>query len=311
MSHIFISYSRQNKDCAYKIQYQLEAQGYTVWIDKDSIPGGEQWGLEIQKGVQNAHAALILWSKEAAESEYVAKEITYALNKRTTDDILVIPVLLNAFDHAPLRDNLKGLNAIPMQSCNRQQIQHLIQHLHALPKRQVHTLDHVQTFGDIGTTIAGSDWVSVPLIESVHTQAHLIADPHLTKQDVLAQTQPTVQLCLEFRGQPTDYQFIEGVADHVADEEAIFCAIRITPNPINNLYTLDNHSPGQWLDAVNTAYAAVNDTFGRGKATVQVFSLAPAVLTMALGTKFYEYWRLQLYNFIKPGYVCVLDTDNL
>jgi hypothetical protein len=40
--HIFISYSKKDRDFAWKLAEDLEKRGFKIWIDR-AISGGEEW----------------------------------------------------------------------------------------------------------------------------------------------------------------------------------------------------------------------------------------------------------------------------
>ena len=60
MSHIFISYSRNDIDFAGQIVQTLAENNLDTWIDWKSIPKGEDWEQEIYRGIEEADAFLFL-----------------------------------------------------------------------------------------------------------------------------------------------------------------------------------------------------------------------------------------------------------
>ena len=58
MSHIFISYSRQDLARSQKIVTALAKNDLDIWVDWNSIPKGEDWLLEIYRGIEEADAFL-------------------------------------------------------------------------------------------------------------------------------------------------------------------------------------------------------------------------------------------------------------
>ena len=77
MSHIFISYSKKNKDYARKLADHLIASGFDVWID-DRIDYGSEWEEAIQKAIEACAAFLIIMTPEARESKWVKRECQFA-----------------------------------------------------------------------------------------------------------------------------------------------------------------------------------------------------------------------------------------
>ena len=79
MSHIFISYSRNDIAFAQRIVDALVGYGLDTWIDWKSIPGGEKWEQEIYRGIEEADAFLFLISPDSLNSEMCNKEIAHAI----------------------------------------------------------------------------------------------------------------------------------------------------------------------------------------------------------------------------------------
>jgi hypothetical protein len=49
MSHIFISYSKQNIAFARRLRHLLEAEGFAVWMDETRLVPSERWWPTIEK----------------------------------------------------------------------------------------------------------------------------------------------------------------------------------------------------------------------------------------------------------------------
>lgn len=80
--YIFISHSSQDKDSTQFMAAQLREAGYNVWVDVDSIPDGSTWPREIEKGVRNCGAMVVILSKLARDSEWVERETLLAMDLR-------------------------------------------------------------------------------------------------------------------------------------------------------------------------------------------------------------------------------------
>jgi serine/threonine protein kinase len=87
--HLFISYSRRDKDYAKQLTDHLIESGFTVWIDSQ-IEYGDTWFNEIEEAIESCAAFLLLMTPEASKSEWVQKEILLA--KR--DKKPIFPLLL-------------------------------------------------------------------------------------------------------------------------------------------------------------------------------------------------------------------------
>ncbi len=73
MSHIFISYARETEAQAQQVVEALRALGHEVWRD-DEIPAHQSFGKVLEERLSTAKVVLVLWSAEAAESDYVRSE---------------------------------------------------------------------------------------------------------------------------------------------------------------------------------------------------------------------------------------------
>jgi hypothetical protein len=74
MIDAFISHSSANRTTAVLIEKALEADGLSVWLDDSEIRLGVLLGEELQSSIRGARVLVLLWSKAAAESRWVATE---------------------------------------------------------------------------------------------------------------------------------------------------------------------------------------------------------------------------------------------
>jgi adenylate cyclase len=73
MSDIFISYARPNEPQARLAGEALRALGYGVWRD-DELPAHRAYSDVIEERIKAAKAVLVLWSADAARSQWVRAE---------------------------------------------------------------------------------------------------------------------------------------------------------------------------------------------------------------------------------------------
>ena len=76
MSDIFICYSRQDLNTANKLIKLLEAEGWTVFIDRKTHVG-RRWNHEIEKELHACKAVVVLWSSSSRDSDYVLEEANH------------------------------------------------------------------------------------------------------------------------------------------------------------------------------------------------------------------------------------------
>lgn len=79
MSHVFISYSRQDKEFVERLVKDLSDNRITYWFDQEGIrPGNPDWDDELHKAVRNCHTLLWLVSSASSASKYVKHELELA-----------------------------------------------------------------------------------------------------------------------------------------------------------------------------------------------------------------------------------------
>ena len=70
MVDVFISYSRSDLAAVTRLAEAVEAAGYDVWWDAD-LPPHLSYGDVITAKIGMAKAAIVVWSKDSAASEWV------------------------------------------------------------------------------------------------------------------------------------------------------------------------------------------------------------------------------------------------
>lgn len=80
MATIFISYAHTDTQFAERLTHNLKRRGHSVWIDRSSIRGGNDWIKAIEEGIISAELFLVCCSEAAVNSEWVGKEIDLALS---------------------------------------------------------------------------------------------------------------------------------------------------------------------------------------------------------------------------------------
>jgi hypothetical protein len=78
MSHVFISYSKQNVDFARYLRALLEGEGCAVWMDEVRLQPSARWWKAIEENIHTCAAFVVVMSPEAAESDWVEREILLA-----------------------------------------------------------------------------------------------------------------------------------------------------------------------------------------------------------------------------------------
>lgn len=326
---IFISYSRKNSACAEKIVRQLEAQGYDVWFDQHSIPGGEAWLKFIRDGVRASGVTLLLWSQPASESDYVKKEYELALAQEIPTGMKIIQLML---DDTELSADLRQYQALTLKHCSNPEINDLLKELQqhqSLTRRQSEDIQPNRALQDYENArhISGAPLAIVPFMRSAHSEAFIVGEQSLSLADIRQQPAPVIQLILQFLGNQDD-KMITQVYHTVQTWQEIdnpqlpptpFFALYVTGKPQSGKFMLNNERPGEWLDAINTIYEAPNTLVGRGGALLQVFTAMPAAMAFVAGRPFCKYWHYQVFNYLREEqrrhpqqyYQSVMDSRDL
>ena len=107
MSDIFISYARPDEDAAKRVGGALRGDGYRVWWD-DDLPAHRAYADVIEERLKSAQAVVVLWSAEAAKSQWVRAEADAARSTGTlvqaTLDGTIPPLPFNQIQCADLKD---------------------------------------------------------------------------------------------------------------------------------------------------------------------------------------------------------------
>src|ERR1041384_1132257 len=81
MSDVFISHSHQDKIIARRIARRLSAYGIDAWLDERELRIGAVLTPVLQQHIQDAKLVLVVASDAAARSDWVTKEIGFALSQ--------------------------------------------------------------------------------------------------------------------------------------------------------------------------------------------------------------------------------------
>jgi hypothetical protein len=108
MSHVFISYAREDAELVGRLHAALTARDRETWIDSKSIRPSEEWWARIRGGIEAAHAMVFVISPDSVDSRVCRDEFSHA----TTHNKRLIPVVARDVDVDAVPDPLRQLNWI-------------------------------------------------------------------------------------------------------------------------------------------------------------------------------------------------------
>ena len=77
MAQVFVSYARTDEERADSITEMVREAGYTAWRD-DELPAHRPYSDVIEERLNTASAVVVLWSTDAAKSQWVKAEAEFA-----------------------------------------------------------------------------------------------------------------------------------------------------------------------------------------------------------------------------------------
>lgn len=110
---VFLSYSSDDSVFAELVKMKLNAAKVEVWLDQDKLDAGEEWRNEIDLGINDAKAFVLILTPKSCKSEYVTYEWAYALGRKKN----IIPLMykkskihprLSGMQYLDFTDNGKG-----------------------------------------------------------------------------------------------------------------------------------------------------------------------------------------------------------
>lgn len=109
MANVFISYSSKSKVIAEVFErfFRDECHFY-VWVDYDSIKGGDAWEQQIYDGLSRCDTLIVLVDEYSVSSEWVKKEI-YLARQRGME---IFPALVASLENVPIALETLGIGDI-------------------------------------------------------------------------------------------------------------------------------------------------------------------------------------------------------
>jgi len=99
---IFISHAHDDADFAELLKLRLEKHNINSWLDVERLKIGQDWREEIDLGIEEATAVIVIMSPDARKSEYVTYEWAFAWGR----GVEIFPIMLK---QTPLHPRLESL----------------------------------------------------------------------------------------------------------------------------------------------------------------------------------------------------------
>lgn len=110
-NEIFLSHSSENGDVASSISETIRNHGVPVWFSPTNVLPSQHWHDEIGKALKRCDWFMILLSNASVGSEWVQRELLYALTHNQYYDS-IMPVLIEECDYEELSWTLGGFQII-------------------------------------------------------------------------------------------------------------------------------------------------------------------------------------------------------
>ena len=122
---VFLSHSSQDREITERIAVTLRNHGIPVWYSATNIRGSQQWQDEIGKALRRCDFFIVLLSHQSIASEWVKRELAYALNHgQYTENIL--PVLLENCDFEYLSWTLGSFEMVDLTGDYAEGFRHML-----------------------------------------------------------------------------------------------------------------------------------------------------------------------------------------
>lgn len=109
MPHVFLSYSRTDRDLACRLIADLQRGGLDVWSDRMLTLGG-QWVADISAAIRDSTALILLASPDGLASKWVMREVSAA----QASGVPVVPMLAGGARYGDLPVHVAGINGVDL-----------------------------------------------------------------------------------------------------------------------------------------------------------------------------------------------------
>ena len=112
---IFLSHSSQDREITSRIAETLRNHGIPVWYSASNIRGAQQWHDEIGKALKRCDWFLVLLSNHSIASQWVKRELSYALIHSQYNG-KILPITLENCDYESLSWTLDSFQMVDLHA---------------------------------------------------------------------------------------------------------------------------------------------------------------------------------------------------
>lgn len=297
---IFISYSREDKDCVYRAIEAMQKRNFDCWVDTQRIEFGAAWMEQIEQQIQRADVFLLFWSRSASQSRYVTEERRIARDRNMRGEMNMSAVML---DDTPLPSGFEHLQAGDLRgNCSTVEINNYVS---SVPEAWRSFSFDKPLAAQTHQKVADTPLLRVPYRTKGDSSAAIVGSP----DGKLADGVKSLAVCLQMfqpinKNMLVDVHRTLGISQpwmlHVTGPES-----KTQPGH----YGLDNDNPDQWERGRQFVNRVIADISVAGTPTLKFFTLAPAAMVGGITTAYGRFSHVQFYNWVggDPPYVLVLD----
>ncbi len=127
-ARVFIAYSRKQRSIAKELSEMLIRNGKAVFWDA-KIKAGAIWRQTVQKALDAATHIIVIWTPDAALSDEVEREVSYALSERKvivpilSKEIPKLPYHLHGLHYIILHDDVGTIEANLIEAIERHEVE--------------------------------------------------------------------------------------------------------------------------------------------------------------------------------------------
>lgn len=218
---VFISYARSDLERVRQIAHGLKDAGFAVFLDVESIQGGDRWMDVLEKAIRGADFLLTVISRASAESNWVQREAEVALTQQMeASGQKIIPVRLDAVPTATMSPFLRKIQWVDFTGSFDDGMMHL---LHALGVAPGERADDLEISGPALRDILDENYLKALVQEKVRDLAGgvitgMAGQAVLVELEKLSGTVPGDAIAI-------DPALVFVISSHAPDMEYVFEAI--------------------------------------------------------------------------------------